>query len=84
MIVSGGQQRDSAVCIHVFILPQTPLLFGLPHNTEQSSMCYIVGFCWLSILNPAVWTCPSQTLYLPIPPGKPVSSFSKLVSLFVF
>ena len=28
------------------ILPQTPHLSRLPHNTEGSSMCYIVGPCW--------------------------------------
>ena len=59
--VSGGQQRDPAIHIHVFILPQTPLPSRLPHNIEQSSMCYIVGPCWLSILNISVCTCPSQT-----------------------
>ena len=40
MIVSGEQQRDSAIHIHVSILFQTPLLSRLPHNTEQSSLCY--------------------------------------------
>ena len=40
VIVSGGQQRDSAIHIHTSILPQTPLLYRLPHNTEQSSLCY--------------------------------------------
>ena len=34
VIVSGEQGRDSAVHIHVSILPQTPLLSRLPHNTE--------------------------------------------------
>ena len=42
-IVSGGQQRDSAVQIHVTILLQTLLPSNLPHNIEQSSMCYTVG-----------------------------------------
>ena len=46
---------------HVSILPQTPLPFRLPHNTEQSSMCYTVDSRWLSILNIAVHTCWSQT-----------------------
>ena len=32
----------------------------LPHSIKQSSMCYTVGPCWLSILNIAVCTCPSQ------------------------
>jgi len=63
VIVSGGQQRDSAIHIHVSILPQTPLPSRLPYNIEQSSMCYTVGSCWLSILNIAVCTCPSQVLF---------------------
>ena len=51
MIVSGEQQRDTAVHTLVSILLQTPLPFRLPHNIEQSSLCYSVGPCWLSILN---------------------------------
>ena len=33
----------------------------LLQNTEQNSLCYTVGPCWLSILNIAVCTCQSQT-----------------------
>ena len=47
VIVSGAQQSDSAIHIHVSILPQTPLPSRLPHNIEQSSLCYTVGTCWL-------------------------------------
>ena len=54
VMVSGQQQRDSAMHIHVSILPQTPLPSRLPHNTVQSSLCYAVGPCWLYILNVAV------------------------------
>ena len=68
VIVWHEQQRDSAVHIQVSILPQTPLPSRLPHNIEQSSMCYTVGPYWLSILNIAVCTCPSKTPYL-FPPG---------------
>ena len=67
VIVSGGQQRDSAIHIHVSTLPQTPFPSRLPHDT--------VGPCWLSILNIAVCTCPSQTHY-PSPPAT-ISSFGK-------
>ena len=45
VIVSGQQCRDSAIHIHVSILPQTPLQSRLPHNIEQSSMCYTVRPC---------------------------------------
>ena len=57
VIISGAQQSDSVIHIRVSILPQTPLPCRLPHNTEQSSLCYTVGPCWLSILNIAVCTC---------------------------
>jgi len=60
VIVSRGPHRDSAVHIHVSILPQSPFSSRLPHNIEQSSMCCTVGPCWLSILNIAVCTCLVQ------------------------
>ena len=41
VIVSGGQQRDSAIHIHVSILPQAPLLSSLPHNIEQKELLLI-------------------------------------------
>ena len=56
MIVSGRHQSDSAIQIHECILPQSPLQSGLPHNIEQSFLCYTVGPCWLSILSIAVCT----------------------------
>ena len=34
VIVSGRQQRDSAIHIHVSILPQTPFPSRLPHSIE--------------------------------------------------
>ena len=79
MIVSGGQQRDSAIHIQVSILPQTPLPSRLSPNTEQSSLSYTVGPCCLSILNVAVCTCPSQTPSLSFPSFSPatMSCFSE-------
>ena len=50
--VSGEQWRDSAIHIHVPILPQTPIPSRLPHDIEQGSMCYTVGPCWLSMTFP--------------------------------
>ena len=38
VIVSDGQQRDSAKHTHVSILPQTLLSFRLPYNLEQTSL----------------------------------------------
>ena len=40
VIVSGGQKRDSTIHILVSVFPQTSLPSSLPHNVEQSSMCY--------------------------------------------
>ena len=60
VIVSGGQQRGSAIHIHGSILPQTPLPPKLPQNTEKSSLYYTVGACWLCILNIAVHTSLSN------------------------
>ena len=54
MIDSGEQRRDSAIHIHVSILPQTPLPSRLPRDIEQSSLCYTVGSYGLPILNIAV------------------------------
>ena len=51
VIVSGGQQRDSAIHIHASTLPQTPLPSRLPNNIEQRSLCCTAGPCWLFILN---------------------------------
>ena len=58
MIASSRPKSNSATHIHVSILPQSPLLSRLPHNSEQSSLCYKVGPCWLSILKTALCTCP--------------------------
>ena len=41
MIVSGGQWRDSAMHIHVSILPQAPLPSRLPQNFAQ---CYMAAW----------------------------------------
>ena len=51
VIVSGRQQEESVVHMHVPILSQTPLPFRLPHNIEQSALCYTVGPFRLSTLN---------------------------------
>ena len=50
VIVSGGQQNDSGVRIHISILHQTPLSSRLPHTIGQILLCYSVGPCWLSII----------------------------------
>ena len=71
VLVSGVQQSDSVIHIHVSILFQILFLFRLLQNIEQSSLCSTVGLCWLSILNIAVGTCQSQTPNLSAPPFPP-------------
>ena len=67
VLVSGVQQSDSVIRIHVSTLFQVLSPFRLSQNIEQSSLCYTVGPCWLSILNTAVCTCQSQTPNLSAP-----------------
>ena len=60
MFISGVQQSDSIIHIHIFILFQILFPYRLLQYIEHSSLCYTVGPCWLSILNIAVRTCQSQ------------------------
>ena len=50
VLVSGVQQSDSVLYIHVFILFQIIFPVRLLQNIEQSSLCYTVGCSCLSIL----------------------------------
>ena len=61
MLVSGVQQSDSVLHIHVYILFGILFSFRLLPNIEQSFPCYTVGPCWLSILITVVCTRQSQT-----------------------
>ena len=58
---SGVQQSDSVTHTHAFILFQILFPFMLLHNIEQSSLCYTVGPCLLSIVDIAECSRPSQT-----------------------
>ena len=51
VLVSGIQQSDSVIHIHVNVLFQVLFPFRLLQNIEQSSQCYTVGPCCSSILN---------------------------------
>ena len=51
VLISGVQQSDSLVHIHVFLLCELLFPSRLLQNIEQSSLCYTVGPCWLSIFN---------------------------------
>ena len=57
VLVSGVQQSDSVMHIYISILFQILFPFRLLQSIEQSSLCYTVGPCWLSILNTVLCTC---------------------------
>ena len=61
--VSVEQKKDSAIHIHISILPQIPLSSRLPYNTDQICLWKIVGPCSLAILNIAEGIWPSQRLF---------------------
>ena len=61
LLTSDVQQRDSVIHTHVSILFQILFPFRMLQITEQSSLCYTVSPCWLSILNTAEYTCQSKT-----------------------
>ena len=73
MLVSGVQQSDSVIQIHVSILFQILFPFRLLQSIEQSSLCYTVGPYWLSILTITVSACWFHTPYLItlFPPSNP-------------
>ena len=83
VIVSGGQQRDSAIRVHVSILPQTSLPSRLPQNIEQNSLCYTVRPCWLSILHIAECTW-SKIIFKEKKGNCGVGFFGHLSGLFVY
>ena len=68
VLVSGVQQSDSVIHTYISILFQILFPHRLLQNTEQSSLCYIVGPCWLSILYIVVCICQSQTPSLSLTP----------------
>ena len=49
VLVSGVQQSDSVIYIHVFILFHILFPLTLLQNIEQSSLCYTVGPCWFNL-----------------------------------
>ena len=45
VLVSGVEQSDLVIHIHIVILFQIILPFRLLQNIEESSLCYTVGPC---------------------------------------
>ena len=57
VLLSGVWQSDATIHTHVSILFQILFPLRLLHNIEQSSLCYTVDPCWLSISTIAMYTC---------------------------
>ena len=70
VLVSGVQQSNSLIHIHIFILFKILFSCRLSQNTEQSFLCSTVGHYQLSILYIVLCICQSQSpsLSLPFPP----------------
>ena len=67
VLVSGIEQSDSVIHIHVSILFQILFPVRLLQNVEQSSLCYTVGPCWLS--NTEAFSCGRDWLFcMTLPP----------------
>ena len=69
MTVSDEQRSDSAI-LHMYpFSPKTPPSSRLPHNTEQSSVCYsryllIIHFKYSNVYMPS----PNLSFSMPPPP----------------
>ena len=75
LLVSGVQQSDSVIHIHISILFQILYPYRLLQDTDYSSLCYTVGPCCLSILYIVV--CALANPKLPIYPSPaPLPHFS--------
>ena len=72
VLLSGGQQNDSIIHVHVSTVFEILFPFRLLQNIEQSSLCCTVGSCWLSILKIVVCIYLSQTHNLSLPTTFPL------------
>ena len=71
MIRLGPPSIISLFIFYFSVLLQILFPFRLLQNSEQSSLCYTVDPCWLSILNMAVCTQKHQALSLSLLPTLP-------------
>ena len=87
MLVSGVQQSDLVIHIHIFLLFQILFPHKLLQNIEYSFLRYTIDPCWLSALHVVVCICQSQppnSSPSPISPLVSTSLPSKSMSLFLF
>ena len=77
VLVSGVQQTESVIHIHISTLFQILFPYRSLQSTELSSLCYTVGSYQLSILYKVVCICQSQSPNVSHP-------LHPLVTTFVF
>ena len=80
------QVYSKVIQFYIYIFFQILFPYRLLQNIECSSLCYIVGPCWLFILYIVVCICQFQTPNLLLPPLPLVTLklFSISVGLFLF
>ena len=71
VLVSGAQQSESVIHMHISTLFQILFPYRPLQSTEQSSLCYTVGPYQLSILYIVVCICQSQSPNLSLCPFLP-------------
>ena len=70
VLVSSVQQINSVIHIHISILFQILFPFRLLQDIEQSSLCYTVGPCWLSVFKySSVYLLIPNSQFIPLPPS---------------
>ena len=67
VIVSGGQQRNSAIQIHVSIFPEVPTPSKLPHNIRQFPVLYIRSLLVIHFKHSSVYMSIPNSLTIPSP-----------------
>lgn len=85
-LVSGEEQSESAICIHISTLIYTLFPYRPSQSTEQSSLCHAAGPYWLSVsyISLCMRQPQSPSLSLAFKPAVITSLFSTSATLFLF
>ena len=79
VLVSGVQQSDSVIHIHVSILFQILFPFRLLQNMEQSSLCYTVSLLVIYFKYSSVYMSIPNSHFISSPHLSPLVTVMKLV-----
>ena len=86
-VVIVSDEQDSAVHMHISMLPQTLFPSRLPHSLKQSHVLYNRSLLDVHFKYSSVYLSIPNSLSIPSPdslPLAPISSFSRSVSYFLF